>query len=153
MIMLWCDCVVWIIKLIRYKFITKHKTMAGLTFDNQTLLYIIIALFIVNFFVMRWYVQSSIETSQHSNNKKLIKKLTDHIGSTFDQYMGANMKHQNRQETREDPRRRYNRHQRDVDSIDDPVDDIDHDDYEHDREHQDRDPRNDMRDHDNETDE
>ena len=127
--------------------------MPGFTFDNQTLLYIIIALFIVNFFVMRWYIQSSIETNQHSNNKKLIKRFTDHIGSTFDQYMGGNMKHgrqETRQETREDPRRRYNRHQRDVDSIDDPVDDID-DEYER----HDRDPRMDTREHDrdNETDE
>lgn len=106
----------------------------GFTFDNQTLLYIIIALFIVQIFVMRYYVQSSIEASQQDNNKKLIKRLTGQIGSTFEQYMGnQNKQHQIRQEMVSDPKysnirgemgRRSNRNQ-DMDSINDPADDVD----------------------------
>jgi hypothetical protein len=58
------------------------------TLDNQTILYIIIALFVVQFLVMRYYVQSTIEASNQKNNKKIVKNLTHQIKSTFDQYMG-----------------------------------------------------------------
>jgi hypothetical protein len=61
----------------------------GFTLDNYTLLYIIIALFVVQLLVTRYYVQWSIEDSGHTNNKKIIKKLSGQINSTFDQYMGG----------------------------------------------------------------
>lgn len=125
------------------------------TLDNQTLLYIIIALFIVNFFVMTYYVKSSIEGYQQENNKKLVKKLTGQIGSTFEQYMGKN---KNTSEMVSDPRhanmqsdmrhehmrgqinRKYSG--QDMDSINDPADDIEDPDYPQ----NDQDPRNDMTD-------
>lgn len=56
--------------------------------DNQTLLYIVIALFVVQFFVMRYYVQSTIGEDLDKNNKKMVKKFSNQINRTFDQYMG-----------------------------------------------------------------
>ena len=100
--------------------------MPGFALDNQILLYIIIALFIVQFFVMRWYVQASIEDSQHKNNKKIVKRVTDQIGSTFDRYMGGGVKPStSRQDTQNGVQRVRRNKYREMDSIDDPADDID----------------------------
>jgi len=105
--------------------------MPGFALDNQNLLYIIIALFvvlIVQLFVMRWYVNASIEDAQHKNNKKIVKRVTDQIGSTFDRYMGGgNSKHpsQSRQDTQNGVQRVRRNKYRDMDSIDDPADDVD----------------------------
>lgn len=90
--------------------------------DSQTILYVVIGLFFVQLFIMRYYVGSSIEESHHRNNKKLIKKISTQIDSTFDRYMGNRSEqtqlysHQNRTERQE-----YN----DIDSINDPAEDID----------------------------
>lgn len=54
----------------------------GYAFDNQTLLYIIIFLFIGNIVLCRYYVNTSIDNSQ----KKIIKKINKTITTTFDQY-------------------------------------------------------------------
>lgn len=99
----------------------------GYTLDNQTLLYIIIALFVVQLFVMRYYVQSSIEESEHKNNKKVIKKLTGQINATFDHYMGGNrqMVQQERIREEHDTRRP---HRDDMDSIDDPAEYVEEED-------------------------
>ena len=60
--------------------------MMNLNLSNQTLLYIIIGLFILQFVVMRYYVNSTIEQEKHTNNKKIIKQLTEQINSPFDKY-------------------------------------------------------------------
>ena len=76
----------------------------GFTLDNQTLLYIVIAFFIVQFLIMRYYVNSTVEDNTHKNNKKIVKKMASHIGATFEEYMG-------RTKGREE----------EVDSVDDPA--------------------------------
>lgn len=96
------------------------------TLDNQTLLYIIIAFFVVQLLVMRYYVQTSIEESNHKNNKKVVKKLTGQISATFDQYMGQNRQAPPQQERgREDaPDRRRPARRDDMDSVEDPAEDV-----------------------------
>lgn len=116
------------------------------TLDNQILLYLIIGLFIVQFLVMRYYVNQCIEYEIHRNNKKIVKKIIDHttmtIASTFEQYMGSanNMqadeceggkcmrrplpaRHANAR-----PTGRPMRHADPTDSVDDPLENGDDDD-------------------------
>lgn len=57
--------------------------------DNLTILYIILALSIVQFLLMRYYVASSLETEIHQNNKRLVKRMTGQIQSTLQQHLGA----------------------------------------------------------------
>lgn len=105
------------------------------TIENQTLMYIIIAFFVVQLLVMRYYVQGSIEDNNYKNNKKVIKKLTGQIGATFDQYMGGNrltglMQHQSHQQIRDYddiPDRRSPVRRDDMDSIEDPAEDVEED--------------------------
>lgn len=106
------------------------------TLDNHTLLYIIIALFVVQLLVMRYYVNSSIDDANHKNTKKIIKKLSGQISVTFDQYMGNNKQNVQQEKEYVDRRRVENRRveSRQVinnidDSIDDPAEDI-NDNYE-----------------------
>ena len=103
----------------------------GFKLENHTLLYIIIAFFVVQLLVMRYYVQSSIEDSNHKNNKKIVKKLTGQISTTFDQYMGGNRLPNRVQDVmeREDGmgQRRPDRRE-DVDSIEDPAENVEEDD-------------------------
>lgn len=58
--------------------------------DSLTILYIIIALSIVQFLLMRYYVASSLETEIHHNNKRLIKRMTGQIQTTLQQHLGGN---------------------------------------------------------------
>jgi hypothetical protein len=101
----------------------------GFTLDNQTLLYIVIALFIVQFLVTRYYVNSAVEDGVHKNNKKMIKKLTHQIGSTFDHYVGGGGQGAGGQPHSGDhsvngPRRSRGGYSgQDMDSIDDPAED------------------------------
>ena len=67
--------------------------MMNLNLSNQTLLYIIIGLFIVQFVVMRYYVNSTIDQEKHTNNKKIIKQMTEQINSTFDKYADKSRLH------------------------------------------------------------
>lgn len=106
------------------------------TLDNQTLLYIILILCVVQFVVMRYYVQSSVDDSISRNNKKITKKISSQIGTTFDKYMGSASTSVHRghdqdadyQEYEHPPQRRHSGHHRrsrvDEDSIDDPAEDI-----------------------------
>jgi hypothetical protein len=84
----------------------------GYTFDNQTLLYIIIFLFIGNIILCRYYVNSSIENSQ----KKTIKKINKTITATFDQYTAK--PEPVKPQYQPMPSRKQE------DSLDDPADDI-----------------------------
>lgn len=123
--------------------------------ENYTLLYIILALFVIQFIVMRYYVQSSIEDNNSRNNKKIIKKLSGQISSTFDQYLGRSTEGQMRYQgqpsaisynrghddamigsavstDRTGQRRQsavghHSRHSVDVDSIEDPAENIGND--------------------------
>jgi len=97
------------------------------TLDNQTLLYILIVLFVVQLFIMRYYVQSSIEENNNKNNKKVIKKLTGQISATFDQYMGGNRHLQEKMSDEEMYRKRTSRRD-DIDSIEDPAENVEGDD-------------------------
>lgn len=56
--------------------------------DSLTLLYVIIALSIVQFMLMRYYVASNLETEIHQNNKKIIKRVTGQIQTTLQQHLG-----------------------------------------------------------------
>lgn len=97
------------------------------TLDNQTILYIIIGLFIVQLLIMKYYVQSAIDDGNHRNNKKIIKKMSEQIGMTFDQYMGGNRSNNERNDTRDNDNRKrsgYGKPREDIDSIEDPADDI-----------------------------
>ena len=113
--------------------------------DNQTLLYVIIGLFVVQLIIMKYYTQYNIEESLHRNNKKLVKKLATQVNDTFEQYMGRNRgvneesKHREVEDYEQSQHQRgsrrkeedVNRHRltretmetRDEDSIDDPADD------------------------------
>jgi type III secretory pathway component EscR len=110
--------------------------------DNQTLLYVIIGLFVVQLIIMKYYTQYNIEESLHRNNKKLVKKLATQVNDTFEQYMGRNrgLNEEAKQRDAQDyepqqPQRgtrrkeddvnhnRLTRETRDEDSIDDPADD------------------------------
>jgi len=57
--------------------------------DNQTLLYIVIALAIVQFLLMRYYVSSSLESEFHQNNKKIIRRVTGQMQTTLQQHLGG----------------------------------------------------------------
>ena len=93
---------------------------------------------------MRYYVQLSIEDNNHKNNKKVIKKLTGQISATFDQYLGKNGNgNMNRQPPLQqkrgyddgggDDRRRLNR-RHDMDSVEDPAEDVEEEDHQDDSE-------------------
>lgn len=56
--------------------------------DNQTMIYIGIGIAIVYFFVMRYITQRTIETEIQKHNKKILKKVTEQVTSTFRQYVG-----------------------------------------------------------------
>jgi len=128
--------------------------------ENYTLLYIIVALFVLQFIVMRYYVQSSIEDNNSRNNKKIIKKLSGQISSTFDQYLGgsseAHMRFQGHPSAMSSASRahgnamvgsavstertgqrrprvagQHSRHTVDVDSIEDPAENIEDDEGQH----------------------
>ena len=94
-----------------------------LNLDNQVLLYIIAIVFIIQFIITKYYVSYNIDTAMKKNNKRLIKKLSGQINSTFDEYMGPNTEHIIQQD--QDPQQEYNTHNTvnndDVDSIDDPA--------------------------------
>lgn len=93
----------------------------GFTLDNYTLLYIIIALFIVQLLITRYYVISTVEASEHTNNKRIVRKLSGQINSTFDQYMGGHNDNQEKQV----PMRVQRRSKHEIDSIEDPAEDYD----------------------------
>jgi len=57
--------------------------------DNQTLLYIVIVLSIIQFLLMRYYVSSSLEAESHQNNKKIIRRMTGQIQTTLQQHLGS----------------------------------------------------------------
>lgn len=110
----------------------------GFTMDNQTLLIIMIVLFVLQFLIMRYYVQSTIEENNHKNNKKIIKRLTEQISTTFDQYMGGDPRHTNVQQApgqylrtsgvsrqQNYGEKERSRKTEDVDSIEDPAEHID----------------------------
>lgn len=95
----------------------------GLTLDNQTLLYIIIGLFVIQIFIVRYYVQSTVE----SNNKKVTKSFTGCIDTTFDKYVGkkSHLSHSSKsipkyqkRDHKKDQRIKKN----EIDSIEDPAD-------------------------------
>lgn len=58
-----------------------------LALNNQTLLFIIIAVFIIQIIIMKYYVQSYVSEDLDKNNKRMIKKISNQIDSTFDQYI------------------------------------------------------------------
>ena len=97
----------------------------NLEIENQTLFFIIIGVFIVQFLVIRYYVLNTIEQENRINNKKMIKKVSNQINSTFDEYMG----HSNTINTSthvENIQQPVNQDINigDIDSIDDPVNDL-----------------------------
>lgn len=85
-----------------------------LNLDNQVLLYIIAIVFIIQFIITKYYVSYNIDTAMKKNNKRLIKKLSGQINSTFDEYMGSN---NTEQVIHQSP----NNNNNDLDSIDDPA--------------------------------
>ena len=104
----------------------------GLTLDNQTLLYIILGLFIIQIFVIRYYVQSTVESRIQSNNKKVTKSFTGCIDTTFDKYIGPfspqkEKNYQNNQNNQNNKKikQRIVRNEG-VDSIEDPADNESH---------------------------
>jgi len=77
--------------------------------DSLTMLYIILALSIVQFLLMRYYVASSLETEIHQNNKRLVKRMTGQIQTTLQQHLGGGAQQPNGYERivqNEPPRRR-----------------------------------------------
>src|SRR5437016_1418202 len=102
-------------------------------FDNQTLLYVIIAFFVVQIFITRYYVNTSIEDNNRINNKKIIKKISGQVSTTFDQYMGNRLKSNPdvHQEKPHHDRNQHANHKRpyDMDSIVDPAENVDDDAY------------------------
>lgn len=84
--------------------------------DNQTLLYIVIGLFIVNILVMRYYVNSSIDDSLHRNNKKITKTVTKQIDMLFEKYVGSQQQQQPQYENT-----RSRKYKQEEDSIEDPA--------------------------------
>ena len=113
----------------------------GFELDNKTLLYVTIGLFIVQFIIMIYYVPYTVDKENKNNNKKLIKKLSGHINSTFDEYIGSNTdthktnmllqttNDQQNQHIQTNINDKKNQHMQtnnnDNDSIDDLVNDID----------------------------
>jgi len=99
----------------------------NLEFDNQTLLYIIICICVIQFFIMRYYVLNTIEQENKKNNRRLIKKVSKQINTTFDEYIGVSnngntmSQLQPEQETNQ---HHINQNNADIDSIDDPVDEL-----------------------------
>jgi len=96
----------------------------NLDMENQTLLYIIIGVFIVQFLILRYYVLNTVEKENKKNNKRLIKKVSKQINFTFDKYMGNSIGIDNIPNIQQ-PIVSQNNDNIDIDSIDDPADDID----------------------------
>lgn len=104
--------------------------------DINTLLYIVIGIFIVNLLITRYYVNSSIELSTDKNNKKMIKKISGQIMSTFDRYIvgdnsismsqsNMNTNHKNHKNHKNHNQHHYDQPNKkyDIDSVNDPADD------------------------------
>ena len=56
--------------------------------NAQTLIGIVLICVAMQFLLIRYYVSSSILANNHTNNKKIIRKISEQIDRTFDQYMG-----------------------------------------------------------------
>jgi hypothetical protein len=97
----------------------------NLGIENQTILYIIIAILIFQVIATRYYVLNTIEQENRKNNKKLIKKLSKQINTTFDEYMGNSGTPNTMTQMNNIHNRPTNQNTIDDDSIDDPIDDID----------------------------
>lgn len=99
----------------------------GFTLDNNMIMYIMIFLLVIQFLISKYYMSSMIEKSHQHNNKKIVKKLTQQINATFDQYMGngrTNVRDKHvtisSDDTRKQPKNNTNI---DMDSIEDPAND------------------------------
>lgn len=57
------------------------------TFETQIILLVIIVLFAIQYAICKYQLNSVVECEIHKNNKKLIKKMTDQIAASFEQYM------------------------------------------------------------------
>lgn len=103
-------------------------------FDSQTLFFIMIGLFIVQFLIMRYYVSSSQEIEINRNNKKMLKKMTEQIQTTLQQHLAVHNVESVNSTHQRIPHRdmRVQKHQRrdhqeveeendNMDSMDDPV--------------------------------
>ncbi len=86
--------------------------------DNQTMIYIIIGIAVIEFFVCKYFVRHVMETEIQKNNKKILKKVTDQITTTFRQYVNVN---DDKIRPDEYTQKKINAKQRQADSVDDPI--------------------------------
>lgn len=106
----------------------------GFTLDNNMILYITIFLLVVQYLILKYQTSSMIEKSQQHNNKKIVKKLTQQINATFDQYMGngrTNIRDKHVTFSQDDTKKQMKGNTNaDIDSIEDPANDYnDYNDY------------------------
>lgn len=88
---------------------------------STTILVIIFILLIINFFITKWYISYTIDNQCKSfdekmkkNDKKNLKKTSNMISSTFDQYLNKQPEYDNRHYQQQ-----YQPN--DMDSVRDPV--------------------------------
>lgn len=86
--------------------------------DNKTILILLSIIIVLQILAIRYYVASSIEDAQSRNNKKIIKKITGEINTTFDQYIGQPKQIEQNYQQEYHPSQNH----RDIDSINDPAD-------------------------------
>lgn len=57
------------------------------TFETQIILLVVIVLFAIQYAFWKYQLNSFVEVEIHKNNKKMIKKMTDQISASFEQYL------------------------------------------------------------------
>lgn len=98
----------------------------NINIENQTLLYIILGVFVVHLLVMRYYVIYTVEKENKKSNKRLIKKVSKQINTTFEQYMGRSDMVDTTPENIDNACSHNVYHNtNDIDSIEDPIDEMD----------------------------
>jgi hypothetical protein len=94
-----------------------------------TLIGIALIWVVVQFLVTRYYVASSIHANNQTNNKKIVRKISEQIDRTFDQYMGNGREKKPIMLPLPKPRvhavPKEQEQDHDHDSIDDPMDEAD----------------------------
>lgn len=86
--------------------------------DSQTIIIIVIAIAIIQFFVCKYVTRHIIETEIHKHNKKMTKKVVELITSTFRQYATGNV---NKMENVNHAKNDVNQKNQQADSVDDPI--------------------------------
>ena len=91
-----------------------------ISLDTQTLLFLIIILFIIQIFIMAYYVKNTVEFENTNMGRKILKRVQMQINNTFDKYMGTGGTLDENIDEHNIANIKMRKH--DMDSLDDPID-------------------------------